>query len=183
MMETGGCEECVRLIDVTGSTSCCAWNILYDIVFRVNFVGGGIEGIVNAGIIPRINEVISKCSWEHQKGLHAMKWASMILRCLACHDAVISPGRMSTLMLVGGGLNTLCSLIEMDYNKKCEDSTYRYHRDVILSNYTQAVKYLYRNPSYHRPLNNFRRMRSRYDTRSRFTALLDEIQGVVRGVD
>ena len=39
------------------------------------------------------------------------------------------------------------------------------------------------NPSYHRPLNNFRRMRSRYDTRSRFTALLDEIQGVVRGVD
>jgi len=76
MMETGGCEECVRLIDVTGSTSCLSWDILYDIVM----VSGSESGLANAGVIPKINKVMSQRGWEHRMGLAETKRASAILK-------------------------------------------------------------------------------------------------------
>jgi len=176
MMETGGCEECVRLIGVTGSTSGCAWSILYDIAFTENLK----EGLVNAGVISNIHIAMLHCSWEHDMGINEMKRASVILNLLTqreVSEATISPERMPMWMLRDGGLDTLRSLIDMDYSRMFHDDVQRDNHDSIVMNCMNTVRALYQIHAYRGPLNAFRRILTRNMPYSRFDALLDELQG------
>jgi len=176
MMETGGCEECVRLIGVTGFTSGLAWNILYIIVMESN----SESGLVNAGVIPKINKVMSRRGWEHRMGIDEMNKASGILKWVADYEirmSMRSQERTPMWMLQGGGLNALWSLLEIDYSKKCDSAHSLDMKDIILDNCMIAVRCLYKVPAYRGPLNALRRRFTRNMPYSRFDALLDELQG------
>ena len=92
-------------------------------------------------------------------------------------EAMISPERMPMWILHGGGVHTLWSLIDMDYGRICHDVQRSYYHTNIVRNCMDTVRQLYIISAYRGPLNDFRRMRTRYGPQSRFTALLDEIQG------
>ena len=173
MIVAKGVAECMRLVDAEPVRNVHACVILNQLVCQHPLA----EDVANQGVVSTLNQLVSSSIPMSGRGLEGMLEGSEMMYMIARSEVSAAPDRSPAWILREGGLNTLCSIIDMDIWELRGNTPYASpgeQQEVagVVDYCVAAVRQLHLLPHYQGPIQEFRHQR-RWP---KFTALLDSIE-------
>jgi len=173
MVVAEGVAECMRLADADAVGNVHACVILNQLVCQHPLA----EDVANQGVVSTLIRLLSSSVAVSGRGLEGMLEGSEMMYMIARSEVSAGAHRSPAWILRAGGLNALCSTIDMDIWERRGNTPYASPAEAqevvaVIDYCVAAVRQLHLLPHYRGPIQEFRHRRRR----PKFTALLDSIE-------